>query len=464
MANKLSYYHVFSDEIDKQGRQVLLSTRSGESFVVSKTIKKNLLDHKFEKLDKEIFDTLTKNKIIVDASENELLTISTENKASIANKKTLYEVVQPSANCQLGCDYCGQDHKKVSISDFVIDRMVERMTLKLNKKDYENLSIGWFGGEPLMALNKIRIITNKLKNLAKERNLGYSASIVTNGLSLKEEIFVELASKLGVRHIEITLDGTQEFHDQRRHLKKGGESFDLILKNIIAIVNREDFKELNCAISIRCNVDARNIEGVSPLIKLLASHNLQDKIAYFYPIGVYSWAGNDAHLKSLTKEEYAKREIDWFIEMLQVGFVPGLIPRRKHELCIAVSDDSEMYDTYGNIYNCTEVSLTDFYVDTSYVLGNLKLENNNFSQTKPLSDWNDTILENKFPCHTCEMLPVCGGGCPKAWYEDLRACPSAKFNVKDRLALAYVVSKAESKDIFNLNSSPKEHSIGLGTA
>jgi len=45
------------------------------------------------------------------------------------------------------------------------------------------------------------------------------------------------------------------------------------------------------------------------------------------------------------------------------------------------------------------------------------------------------------------MLPVCGGGCPKAWHENMQACPTPKFNIKERLALAYVVSKTELRDL-----------------
>ena len=28
------------------------------------------------------------------------------------NTSTLYEVIQPTANCQMGCFYCGQNHEK----------------------------------------------------------------------------------------------------------------------------------------------------------------------------------------------------------------------------------------------------------------------------------------------------------------------------------------------------------------
>ena len=448
---KLSYYTIFSDAVNKKNDSILFSTRTSQPFVISYSIREQLENGKFDQVSKDVLEKLIKAKVIVNYNEDELMQIVYENKQEIyENDKILYEVIQPSAMCQLGCYYCGQDHKKVNISVDIYENLLDRIKLKAEKGDYNNLFVGWFGGEPLMALQQIRAMTPKLKAIAESRNMTYGAKIVTNGLSLKENIFYELVTKLHIKSIEVTLDGIAEFHDQHRYTKEGGKSFDLIFKNLLKILNREDFKELGCKLSIRCNVDKKNWDGVTPLIKLLSEHKLNEKISYFYPIGVYSWGGNDAHNNSLTKEEFAAQEIDWLIEMYENGFTPNLLPGRVKQVCMAVSPNSEMYDAYGNIFNCTEVSYTDVYENTPYTLGNLKLNPPQHSKIyRPLSDWNDTILTDKFPCHTCKMLPVCGGGCPKSWHEDMRACPSAKFNIKERLALSYIVSKSKIQDLLN---------------
>jgi len=445
---KLSYYTIFSDTVNSKGDFVLFSTRTGQATVLANSVREKLENGEFENIPRPIFEKLLSDNVLVPEDEIELETIVMENKAYIEDgTDCLYEVIQPSAMCQLGCDYCGQEHQKKYLKTELFDKLLERIRIKLSKKSYKSLQIGWFGGEPLMALPQIRILTPMLISLAEEFGISYSGKVVTNGLSLKENIYVELVKDLKIKSMEITLDGSREFHDQRRHTKEGGPSFDLIFKNLMSIFNREDFHEMGCPISIRCNVDGRNWDGVSPLIKFLADHGLQNKISYFYPIGVYSWGGNSAHQKSLTKEEFAEKEIDWLIEMIEAGFNPGLFPSRSKQICIAVSKTSEMYDPYGNIFNCTEVSLTSVYEKTPYVLGNLNFDHKSFNTAPPLSDWNDTLLQDRFPCHTCKMLPVCGGGCPKAWHENMQACPTPKFNIKERLALAYVVSKTELRDL-----------------
>jgi uncharacterized protein len=188
-------------------------------------------------------------------------------------------------------------------------------------------------------------------------------------------------------------------------------------------------------------VDNKNHEAVSPLIQLLAEHGFQDKVV-FYTTGIYSW-GNDAHKGSLTKEAFAKKEIQWMIELIRLGFPVTEIPDRVKKVCMAVTDQSEMYDANGNVFNCTEVSYVSQYEKSDYLLSELKSDHAAINKRK-FSDWNDGLLVDKFPCHSCKMLPVCGGACPKSWHEDMRACPSAKFNMKDRLRISHTILKSTS--------------------
>jgi uncharacterized protein len=291
-----------------------------------------------------------------------------------------------------------------------------------------------------VGLPQIRALTPLFKEFCEKNEITYSSKIVTNGLSLKENVFEELICELNCREMEITLDGIAEFHDQRRHTKLKEKTFDIIYNNLKRIIDREDFLQLNCKLSIRCNVDKRNWEGVSPLIQLLGENGFANKIAYFYPIGVYSW-GNDAHLGSLTKEEFAAKELDWLIEMIHNGFKPSLLPGRVRQVCLAVSPSSEMVDAYGNVFNCTEVSYVPKYKESGFVLGNIKDQENILSH-RPLMDWNDKILRQEtVSCSNCNMLPVCGGACPKSWGEGMRACPSNKFNIKEKMMLSYLATK-----------------------
>lgn len=448
---KLSHYVIATEPLAKaDGKRLVYSTRSGKTLVVPELCYDYLLSDRIDEIPSSVVKRLFDSQILVPVEEDELSVILDENKKYIdeAGDEQLYIVIQPSASCQLGCYYCGQQHSKDYVSAELYEKIEARISSKLATGNYKGLFIGWFGAEPLMGLSQIRELTERFKALARQYRVGYGAKMVTNGLSLKEKIFEELATKLSIRSIEVTLDGPAEYHDSHRYTKEGGKSFDLIFRNLQTILNRPDLSELNCPISIRCNVDEKNYMAVSDLIRLLAEAGIHKKISHFYAIGVYSW-GNDAHKKSLTKEGFAKLEMGWLAEQIMAGYDISLMPGRIEQVCMSVAKSAEMYDAFGNVSNCTEVSYVPAYKDSDYFFGHLNDEPNTFKSRNVISDWNNTLQTDVFPCHTCKMLPVCGGGCPKSWHEDMRACPSPKFNIQDRLELVHLLSKtdpSEAKD------------------
>lgn len=453
---KFSYYVIVSEPVNIAGNCILFSTRTSKELLVTPAVLLSLQANLIELIPEPILQKLIDYKFVVPESELELETIIQENKDATEKSSVLYEVIQPSAMCQLGCYYCGQKHTKDYVSNDIQEKIIERIRLKASLGKYKTLHIGWFGAEPLMGYSQMRTLTPRLKEIATEFGMKYSAKVVTNGLSLKDGVFEDLTKNLSVNEIEITLDGTAEYHDQHRYTKAGGKSFDLIFQNILNIVRKPDFEAYKCKLSIRCNVDKKNEAGVSPLIQQMAESGLKDKVA-FYMIGVYAW-GNDAHKASLTKEEFSERELEWSAEMLEYGFrgIKGK-PSRTKEVCFTVSKTSEMYDAFGNIYDCSETSYVPAYDNSDYKLGNLSKDHKNVNLKRSiLNDWNDTLLTDQFPCHSCKMLPVCGGGCPKSWHEDMRACPTAKFNIKDQILLNYYQLRNQQND-----SSKIQELIGL---
>ena len=71
----------------------------------------------------------------------------------------------------------------------------------------------------------------------------------------------------GVTQFQITIDGTAESHDTRRITKAGEPTFDIIMKNIVDVTNTKIYKDYNCNISIRVNIDKTNYQYVEPLIE-----------------------------------------------------------------------------------------------------------------------------------------------------------------------------------------------------
>jgi uncharacterized protein len=312
--------------------------------------------------------------------------------------------------------------------------------VKLGVRHVKKLLVCWFGAEPLAGLPAIRSLSPKLKSLAEKHGCTYEAKIVTNGLTLTDNIATEIVQDHLVKFVEITLDGVAEFHDARRHRKTGLPTFDTIFRNLVDIANRTD---LDMEIRVRCNVDRRNVDGVLPLIRLLADAGVQRRVD-FYVAPVHSW-GNDAHTRSLSHSEFAELEIDWYAEMFRLGFRPKLIPSRKPIVCLAVRPLGELVDATGALFNCTEVSYVPAYGNPNkYSIGDVT-HGEIPERRSVLGDFNARVRRHEYPCATCRMLPVCGGSCPKQWQEGLVPCPSPKFNIEERLLLQYALSRVNNE-------------------
>jgi uncharacterized protein len=444
MEYKLSYYIFFSNPVDEAGSRVVYSTRTGKTVLITRTCYDFLINGMINQIPESIVKVLVDNRVVVDVNENELHTITDENiETGKEQDGILYEVIQPTAMCQLGCYYCGQKHTKDYLEEGASDKIVSRIKMKFDAGNYRGIYIGWFGAEPLMGLPQMRATYSKLREAIGNDAIKIKGKVVTNGLSLKEGIYNELAHDLKIDYIEVTLDGTQEYHDQHRYTKTGENSFDLIYNNLKKIVLSENYKNSDCKIGIRCNVDHKNVDGVIPLINLIAKDGLHEKIKSLYFTGIYSWGGNEAQKGSLSKEEIAMMQLKWEIEKIKLGYpVPLMLHSRKRNTCIATSTTSEMYDAFGNIFNCTEVSYADFYEGTSYKLGNIKQDYNKLFVDKPYNDWFQTVRDtDKYPCHSCRLLPVCGGSCPKAWNEEHPPCPPFKYNILKEIELKYILRK-----------------------
>lgn len=449
---KLSKYFLTTDTLDEVGipnKRIIFSTRTATSILVDESIYKDLIESNLANIEPGILSKLIDKEFLVSEDQDEFQSIVTANSAAKKDGKFLSMTIQPSANCQLGCHYCGQLHSKHYASDQVIEKYYERIVQLLSDREYRGLSITWYGGEPLTGYGAIRKTSEKLISLANERGMAYFSNMVTNGLSLKPSIFEELVEVCKITDYQITIDGTAESHDKRRITKSGESTFDIIMKNICDVSQMDIYSARNCNISVRVNIDKTNYQYVDPLIDLIREKELQSKVTmYFAPI--VDFGGNDAGKESLDKEFFAGKEIEWLLRCYENEIKVKVLPSRTHSVCMAENRDSEVLDAFGNIYACWEFPYSESYAQGDSLIGNLFLPKETYNENATLRNWNEMLTSGATWCKTCNHLPVCGGGCPKSWHEGTPACPPFKFNYKDKLLLDYYIKKKNEVDKENI--------------
>ncbi len=444
---KLSrYHHLAADEDTIPNKKILFSTRSGIALELDNTIIDNINSENWAGIETDLLAQLINFEVIVPREQDELdhlLGFNIENTKDIDSKGLTF-IIQPSANCQLGCHYCGQSHVKDVIDKNTGDLIYARILDKINAlPSLKNLNITWYGGEPLTALSGIKYLSKKLIALAKERKLSYTSDMITNGLALKPAIFEQLVSEHLITHYQITIDGTEEFHNKRRFLKNKNESFKYIYNNVKEIVNSSFYSNSGANILIRSNIDAENKDNIYELLEMMQNDGILQKVKFDVE-QIHDWGDNKAtQVNVLTKEEYAQFEIDLYIELMNYKNIENLniLPKRKTFACMVISETAEVVDAYGNVATCWEVPYTPAYENTPYYSGNLHDNANLSTKEAPMRNWYKEIPTNDSWCKSCKFLPVCGGSCPKNWYDNIPACPSFKFNIDERLFLKKYLSE-----------------------
>jgi uncharacterized protein len=334
--------------------------------------------------------------------------------------------------CNFVCDYCfqGQDKPHETMSEKVMDEIIQMIDRA--GPQIKTVGVTWYGGEPLIRRNVIEKLSDRLIERCRHHKLKYSASVVTNGYLLSLEAAKNLRQR-GVTWIQITLDGTPEYHNSRRYLMGGQASFDRIINNLKACVD-----EVPIAYSIRVNIDDRNHKDIFGLLDCLAAAGLGNKRnlnVYFAPVEATTEGCRIVEDVTLTKDKYGKLEAELHSYAHKLGLAPLPFPPRFFGTCGAVRPSSLVILPNGDLHKCWDtVSWSDKKVGTIF---NLPAVVENELMQKWVK-W--TPFENA-TCKNCKIIPNCAGSCAYKFIhaEETRGeaaalpCPSWKYNIKERL-------------------------------
>ena len=181
------------------------------------------------------FNWLKKNHFLLD-SELEAQKLIDQLYSYLNRDSLLQLVLLPAGlDCNFECKYCYQNRDN---HYYGIDHQKRLIKLFSHKKGLKEVSLSFFGGEPLL---NSRWIIDFLQNVKKEfPHIKLTSTITTNGYLLEKKIFLKLLA-LGVNTYQITLDGVEETHNFLRPLENGAPTFKKIVENLnnISALNGE---------------------------------------------------------------------------------------------------------------------------------------------------------------------------------------------------------------------------------
>lgn len=358
------------------------------------------------------FDTLRKCKFAVEDWEDDtyMYQILHESLLRSYNQDILSLVLAPTTQCNFRCGYCfepAKDHRVMS--DEVEDALIRFVEGK--KKTSKSLDLLWYGGEPLMALERIASILTRIR----ENGLPLIRhSIITNGYYFGEKA-IRLFKEFPLNEIQITFDGDRKRHNSiRKDFRTGAPSYDAILENTIR-VHRELPETL---LSVRVNIDRKNQEQFQALRQEL--YNLiGQKRVNVYPGILRTDAPDGLSLGGAAMERHESAQFAG--KLINCAACGSAYPQKARKVCTANRINSYIIGPEGEIYKCWNDVTDPAKVVGSIVSGQI-------TNLRLLMDYQfGTNWAENAKCRTCFLLPLCYGGCP--WYRLRNLREGAHFNL-----------------------------------
>lgn len=246
----------------------------------------NLLSSNFSKLSANQMKLLVNNGIISDSNEE---TIMAQKKLfDYIYDSNLELVIMPTMQCNFRCAYCYENFQMKPIDDAGVTSIIKYLHRTLSR--YSGLAIDWFGGEPLLALDQMEKITEQALKCCSQLKIPYHSSITTNGYLLTPENIRKLL-KMRVYSMQITVDGSERFHNRNRPLANGKPTFETIINNLLYI--RDNIKSPFLKILIRCNISKSSLSDIPEFMDKLNEWFGADPRFNFYFHPIEDWGGNN---------------------------------------------------------------------------------------------------------------------------------------------------------------------------
>lgn len=252
------------------------------------------------------------------------------------------------------------------------------------------VQLGWFGGEPLVNVKAIDVVTDFLR----QQGVEFCSTMTSNGYLFDKTLAMRAKNDWKLDEVQITLDGTEEVYNRRKaYVNPEGSPFQRVLRNIGLLL------DTGIHVKVRLNMDEENEQDLYELVD-----QLSERFAGKPGFGVCLMALMEdvgANPPSYTEEQrnsYAEklRLLRAYIERKGIGVRESLKGRFAVNACLA---DNSRHTTVmpdgrlGRCDSCCDASVWgSIYSDTS--------------DEEVIRQWK----ERKPPetaCKTCAVYPQC---------------------------------------------------------
>jgi uncharacterized protein len=430
-------------------------------------------------LDGQFLKALREGKYLIPETHDEIEFIrkSWDEKVNSSRRKIL--TVVTTDRCNLGCVYCFEAKSEWRNMDEKVQEELKVFTRKyLTATKTDSFGVTWFGGESTLNMKGIENLSKFFMSICEELGIPFSCYMITNGTTLNEKVIGRLEA-CGLRTLQITVDGIKEDHDakrpylidmtpdqmnpaqveQRKKIDKnfglvvlGSEpprraarsSFDDIMANV-RLLHKKGFE-----VSLRINVDHENKANVRTFLEQVDADGLLDRSPAGGVIRAYTHPVFDGcsgcPSKGMTKQEHSLFDIEvgrWTRDKTPDAFRKSM--RFSGDTCTANMNYQFVINPDGGISKCWHDA-----TDPTKTVGHISDLTLAEKGTNHVDRYSFNPLDDP-ECSTCEVLPLCMGGCKannqfqEKGYNGVKemGCHATRFALREEVGELYRYSLQE---------------------
>ena len=390
-----TYTYAYSED----SQHLILSTLTGEIVSLSDS-EWSLIDPEKNpvisgaSLEGKGFEVLTNNCILVykDDDDYERYQLAVSILKAMDKKKGVHTyTILPTTGCNARCTYCYEEGMKIcTMCDSTARQVVEFIA---KTRGDEEITISWFGGEPLVGSKIISYICTSLN----ERGIPFKSKMITNASLVTPQLLDEAVNNWHLKSVQVSADGARcDYESRKLFADPKKHNYDKLIE-VIGLFLERDIK-----VTLRCNYDQDNIEGMYSFWEDV--HNRYGKSD---KLSIYAAMLFQAH-DSENCVELRRRMLELTAKAVEQGLIHADNSEKKCRMktnyCMADSDGRcVVISPEGDLYHCEHLP-----GNTSY--GNIFDESYNLKSDKR------AFMEAADKCRNCRFLPDCTSffynGCP----------------------------------------------------
>jgi His-Xaa-Ser system radical SAM maturase HxsB len=353
----------------------------------------------------------------------DLLATKYRTKRQFLTTFTGLHIVVVTLRCNQRCNYC---HASSVAMDQNRWDMTPQTALQVARTIMETPSpmvkIEYQGGEPLLNLEVIKIITREAKKINRRKQKDLSFVVCTN-LTLMDEPTLEYLKEEEIT-ISTSLDGPREIHDRHRLMRTDEGSYDRFMEKLQLSRSIVGHEHVNALMTI----SAESLAHLPEIIDEYARNRFPG--VFLRHINPYGYARSEAHRESFDypMEEFiaAYKDVLFYIIELNLkgirlveSFTTLLLSRILTPFATGFVDlqspagtgiTGVVYDFNGDVYPSDEGRMLAKMGDRRFWMGNVNRDSYlSIFRSPVIEELVEVSCVETIPgCHSCVLQTFCG--------------------------------------------------------